>query len=530
VANDANNARILKEYGFWSLVRLLPLKMTTGLLASGRVRTQVTYRAVRNQQEMSLLEARISECEVCATDTEASDKDPRSASLLGVAFSAKAGEAFYVPLTECDLRGASPEAMKAGLNRIFAGRARFIGHNLKFDCVLLEQHGIRIKHAFFDTMLAAYDCFGDLEFFNLGALAKRFLGKDIRRYKDIVGRGETLLDVPFNELLDHACADADMTLQLYDRLRRELESRGLFAQFSGETMPLLRALVGRECNGVRLNIRAVRRRREVLASEAEALRRAVITHAGKEFNLESLTETATVLQEINPVAGLTVRRLTRAQLEQLAGMYLLPRLIVKYGRLKKLERELATICESAKDVKVFPVFSQVRWPHGALSSTDPRICGPDGALAATAVIDRTIRERMDDGNRSLEIVQRTTGDAVLRRALRHGVDHHCLVGRTGVEQDLDMRDFVLSVASGLSDAELSSRFLIDRPTAAGMRQGLESKYVALFKWLDTYRKNAMTRGFAYHDGKRKYLEGLRSSDIDKRRQALVSAVRWVIRY
>ena len=94
-----------------------------------------------------------------------------------------------------------------------------MGHNVKFDCVLLRRHGITIKHLCFDTMLAAYECFGDWEFFNLGALAKKAPWKDIKRYRDIVGEGETLLDVPFNELLEHACADADMTLRLYHQLR-----------------------------------------------------------------------------------------------------------------------------------------------------------------------------------------------------------------------------------------------------------------------------------------------------------------------
>jgi DNA polymerase I-like protein with 3'-5' exonuclease and polymerase domains len=95
---------------------------------------------------------------------------------------------------------------------------------------------------------------------------------------------------------------------------------------------------------------------------------------------------------------------------------------------------------------------------------------------------------------------------------------------------LDQKDLLLSVVIGLSDAALSKRFLIDRLTAAGIRETVGAKYVKVFKWLDTYRRDAMALGFAYHDGKRKYLEGLKSSDIDRRNQAVVSAVRWAIRY
>jgi DNA polymerase I-like protein with 3'-5' exonuclease and polymerase domains len=89
---------------------------------------------------------------------------------------------------------------------------------------------------------------------------------------------------------------------------------------------------------------------------------------------------------------------------------------------------------------------------------------------------------------------------------------------------------LLSVAIGLSDAALSRRFLINHLTATGIRQALEAKYAKLFKWLDTYRRDAVTLGFAQHDGRRKYLDGLKSSDIDRRHKALRSAVRWLIRY
>src|SRR5258708_5740471 len=121
-------------------------------------------------------------------------------------------------------------------------------------------------------------------------------------------------------------------------------------------MALLTALADKEVNGVRLHIRAVRRRMAALAEEAEGLRRSAITLAGKEFDLGSLKETASVLREISPLGEQPGRRLTLTRLEQLAGTQELPRLIVKYGRVQKLVRQLEAICESAKNGKVFPMF------------------------------------------------------------------------------------------------------------------------------------------------------------------------------
>jgi DNA polymerase I-like protein with 3'-5' exonuclease and polymerase domains len=529
IKEDEHSAGILREYGFWSLVRLLPRSAPRRAPASPRVARSLAYKAIRNDAGMQELEVRVSHSEVCAIDTEATDKDPRSASLVGLAFSVKAEEAFYVPLVEADLE-LPTDTVKARLQKVLAGRTRFVGHNVKFDCVLLRRHGITIKHIVFDTMLAAYECFGDWEFFNLAAAARRLLGKEIRRYRDIVGEGATLLDIPFKELLEHACSDADITLRLYRRLKQELESRRLLQQFSTQTMALLRTLVDKECNGVRLNIKAVHRRKEVLAKEVDALRKAVVTQAGKKFDLDSPMETASVLRGISPFGEQIGRRVTLAQLEQLAGTDNLARLIVKYRRAQRRMRELDAICAAVKDGRVFPSFSQVRWAHGSLSSTHPRICDPGGPLDPAMVIDRTIREQMGDPNRALEILQRVTRDNRFRRDWREGGDHPSFIEKGPVEQDLDQKDLVLSVASGASDSALSGRFLIDRLTVAGIRQALEAKYPRLFKWLDSYRRDTLTRGFARHNGRRKYLEGLKSSDLDKRQKAVRSAVRWLIRY
>jgi DNA polymerase-1 len=337
------------------------------------------------------------------------------------------------------------------------------------------------------------------------------------------------LDVPFRELLEHACTDADVTLQLYQRLKKELENRNLFKQFADETMVLLRALTDRECNGVRVEVKAMQRTRKAVAKQADALKRAVIAEVGREFDLDSSTDTASVLRAISPFGELAGSRISTAQLEQLGGTHYVPRLIVKYRRAQKLARELTTLSASIKDKKVWPIFSQVRWAHGCLSSSDPRICGPDGPLPATAILDRTISQRMNNANRSLTILERASADETLKRDINRGFGG-LTIAKYNILRDLDQKDVLLAVAIGLSDAALSRRFLIDRVMAACIRQAAKRRYVKLFEWLDSYCRVAMSQGFACHDGRLKYLEGLKSSNVDKRQNALVSALRWTIGY
>ncbi|MCI0620649.1 MAG: hypothetical protein L0387_03090 [Acidobacteria bacterium] len=95
----------------------------------------------------------ISSAEFCAIDTESSDKDPRKASLFGVAFSVREGHAFYVPIIQADLHGISTDSLLKELRQLLAKRVKVVGHNLKYDYVLLKRYGIQIAVPYFDTML-----------------------------------------------------------------------------------------------------------------------------------------------------------------------------------------------------------------------------------------------------------------------------------------------------------------------------------------------------------------------------------------
>ena len=85
---------------------------------------------------------------------------------------------------------------------------------------------------------------------------------------------------------------------------------------------------------------------------------------------------------------------------------------------------------------------------------------------------------------------------------------------------------------GHSEAKPSKQFLVDRFTMTTIKRDLETRHQALFRWLNNYRRIAQGTGYGINpiDGKRKYIDGLKSSDIAKKAQALEHAVRWLIRY
>jgi hypothetical protein len=526
VADSDDTRRILREYGFPSLVRLVPAPAALRIEASSAKRGP-KYVAVRDEAGLRQLQEAISNCNVCAVDTEASDKDPRRASLFGVAFAVDEGRAFYVPVTGPDLRGITPKDVMRVLRRVLASELKAIGHNLKYDYVLLRRHGMEIKNPYFDTMLAAYDCFGDLPFFNLGALSRRFLGRDIKRYRDIVDEGKTLLDVPFNDLVEHGCSDADATFRLYGYLRKALAERGIESAFTADTMPLMRVLGDMEVDGMPIDVRALMRQRSAFEKDATALRQVIDAHGGRGADLESIKRIGDFVMTLEGVREQIGRRsVTLAQLEHIAQVHELTRSIVRYLRLRKRVKHLDAIHEAVMDGKAFPLFSQVKLAHGGISSSEPKLFDPDMGFENDFIKDAALRLRVPCRARALDMLQTVMGDRALEADRKEG--RAAFIGSIDPSLGVDHGDLLLSTAIDLSNAAMCRRFLLEPRTIISLRGALRSRYGTLFGWLDGYRRQALADGFASWEARRKYLEGLRSADLDRRSKATRGAVRWLL--
>jgi DNA polymerase-1 len=243
---------------------------------------------------MEELESVVCASKLCSIDNESDEKDPRAATLLGVCFSVKDGATYFVPLIETELKDLTRNDVLKVLRRIFESEVDFIGHNIKYDYLILRRSDVTIKRVHFDTMLAAYDCRGDWPFFNLPYVCKRYLRKDIKSYSDLVSDGNTFLDLPLREMVNHGCQDADVIRRLYPVLLAQLQERGITEQFLNHTMEHLRRLANLEFDGIAVDVGRVDRIRENLVEQATRLRSEVFTMVGRVFDLESHQELSEV--------------------------------------------------------------------------------------------------------------------------------------------------------------------------------------------------------------------------------------------
>ena len=387
---------------------------------------------------------------------------------------------------------------------------------------------MRLRKIHFDTMLAAGMCFGDWEFFNLGEIARRLLGTKIKRYSDIVEKEQTFLDVPFKDLVEHACTDADMALRLFHRLSVELRNRQLEDRFLRDRMRMLARLAEMECEGVRIDVKKIEMSINRLLEDADALKKLIFQQAGCEFDLDSRKETLGALRNVEALREwITSRSLTQSGMEQLAWRHRLVEQIVRYRRVCKRVRELDAIRNAVRRGKVFPLFSQLRVPHMSATSSSPNL---DEALRANAVRDGLLSQDYPSPKRALQRLQQITEDEVLRTELTCCARSHFQSAEEPLLEGLEHADVLLSIAIGLPDAAVCRRFLISPEKTMRIRANLQARYPTLFEWLDRFRRESIARGYAEHDGQRIYLEGLRSSNIEKRNTASASAIRWLARY
>jgi len=296
-------ATLLHAHRFHSLVRLLPLPVDVKVPTPVEVVQSHKYEMVRDKKGLRRLEETLRQVDLCALDTESDDKDPRRATLLCVAFAARKDETFFVPLLDRDLKGISPDDVFAVLNRILAKRLRVVGHNIKYDALLLRRNGVKIKNIYFDTMLAACDCYGDWNFFNLSFLAEKLLGRRIKSYGEIVGKHQTFLDLPLKEMRDHVCQDANITRQLHKVFDNELKKKRIRKQFEKTTMALSRQLVEYEFEGLSVNPEKLERLRDDLIDNINAKKEQIKKALCIKIDLDSTKDLAAALKQRLGISG-----------------------------------------------------------------------------------------------------------------------------------------------------------------------------------------------------------------------------------
>ena len=405
------------------------------------------------------------------------------AGIVGISFSTGPRHARYVPFSSPaaggDLFGISDDGDddRGGLDRdaslalltplLEDESIQKVGHDLKFDAIVLAQHGITLRGLETDVMLASYLLDANRSSHPLEDLAIEHTGYKALREEDVCGRGAkalTFAGVPVDAARDYAGERADLALQLTTPLRELMRKEQVEQLYEQLEHPLIPVLVDIERAGVRIDGAALQSQAARIDEEMSRLAARVYELAGEEFNINSPKKLSEILFDRLGMRTETIRRTTKTKaqstafevLEELALSHELPKLVLEWRGLQKLKGTyidaLPTLVNPATG-RVHTCFNQAVAATGRLSSSDPNLQN----IPIRTEIGREIRRAFvadkghvlisaDYSQIELRVLAHLAQEDALVEAFRKGEDIH---DRTALK--------VFGASSALSAHELRRR-------------------------------------------------------------------------
>jgi len=341
------------------------------------------YLTVKTKRDRAKLIKQLLEQDRFCFDTETTGLDPRVALPLGIAFSFEKHRAFYVVVPE---KREQAMMVLEEFRPVFENEsiAKY-GHNLKYDVTLLKWHGIDVNGELIDTMLAHSMKEPEMKH-GLDYLAKLYLGYQPIPTSDLIGKkGEdqrSMRDVPLEIVAQYACEDADITLQLADVIKPDIEARGVAEVCYEVECPLVPVLVDMEREGINLDVDALRAYSKVLEDDIDSLREKIFITAGREFNIGSPKQLGIVLYEElqlveKPKKTATGQYSTReSELIQLANKHEIVADVLDYRNAMKLKSVYVDQLPNAVNEetgKLHTHYSQTWTATGRMQSNNPNL-------------------------------------------------------------------------------------------------------------------------------------------------------------
>ena len=254
------------------------------------------YEAVEGDAAIKKLVAELKKHDEICFDTETTGIDANDAELVGLSFSVKPGEAFYVP---CPADQKKTKEILAHFESLFSDKKKtWIGQNIKYDLLVLKWYGIEIAGNLFDTMLAHYVIEPDGKR-SMDVLSEKFLGYEPVHIEELIGKkGKTqgnMRDVEIEKIKEYAGEDADITLQLKNVFVPLLKKKEVEKVFNEVENPLVKVLVDMEFEGIRIDEDFLNDYSKELEKDAKKAEESVYKQAGVRFNLASPKQLGEVL-------------------------------------------------------------------------------------------------------------------------------------------------------------------------------------------------------------------------------------------
>jgi len=504
----------------------------------------VEYEVVETEEELRAFADRLRQQSRYAFDAEATSKEPMYADLVGLSFSWEAETATYVPTPLPD--DTPTEAVLDVLAPVLERETEKVGHNLKYDLLLLTQHGVEVGRPLFDTMVAHY-LVAPEQNHNLGDVSRAVLNYKMVPISELIGDDaaeNSMREVDVQEAAPYACEDADIALRLADELEAKLEDGNVLDIAHDIEFPLVRVLAHMEHTGIRLATDVLDEISEGLQERLADIESEIFELAGEEFNINSPQQLAEILFEKLdlPVVSKTPTgkpSTKESVLQELSTEHDIPGLVLDWRSTYKLK---STYLDSLGELvdpdtgRLHTSFNQTRTATGRLSSSDPNLQN----IPIRTELGRQIRRAFipEDGWKllaadyaqiELRILASMSGDEAMQTTFRAGGDIHTDAASRvyGVDPDEvtpDQRSKAKQVnygiPYGISPWGLAQRMRMPVDEAQDIIKQYRQSYPGVSRFLNDLVERAREKGYAETLlGRRRYLPNIDSSNSNERSAA-----------
>ena len=501
------------------------------------------YQLIENKEDIIKLRDFLLTNDFLSLDTETTSTSPMEAELVGLSFSVKENQAFYVPVpTE---RTQAQEIVDIFKPLYENPKILKIGQNIKYDLQVLANYGIDLKGELWDTMVAHYLIQPEWRH-NMDFMAEAYLNYKTIHIDELIGpkgkNQKNMRELLPSQIYEYAAEDADVTLKLKNVLEPKLIEVGAQDLFHDIEMPLVRVLADMERTGVRIDTQSLSETSRAFTQRMHDIEERIYELAGERFNIASPKQVGEILFDKlhvidKPKKTKTGQYVTSEEvLQTLKGKHEIVEKILAHRGLKKL---LGTYIDTLptlinpKTGHIHTSFNQTVTATGRLSSSDPNlqnipVRGEDGKEIRKAFIPEPgcLFYSADYSQIELRVMAHLSDDENMIRAFNEGHDIHAATAANIYKEDIDnvtsdqrrkAKRANFGIIYGITVFGLAERLEIDRAEARQLIDGYFETFPKVKEYMEKCKEVAREKGYVETFFKRRrYLPDINSRNATVR--------------
>jgi DNA polymerase I len=502
----------------------------------------IEVHMVDTSEKLQELVKVLNAAKLIAFDTETTSTDPIRADLVGISVAVQPGTGYYIPVghTTASTQLTLPEVMRALSGPLTDPTIPKAGHNLKYDWIVMDLHGLKVTPLCFDTMIAQWLCDPATHILGLKEMADYFLDIRMTHIEELIGKGKnqrSMADVPPEAAGPYAAADAEVTLRLVDVMRQRLKEKEGESLLVNIEVPLIPVLATMEETGIALDQAMLGKMSGELSKRMGEIELMMFEAVGMTFNINSTQQLSKILFERLKLAPPDRGKRTASGhfstsadvLDMLKGKHEVVDWVLEYRELAKLKStylDSLPLQINPRTGRVHTSYSQIGSVTGRLASMNPNLQN----IPARTELGRKVRQgfvsgpgqvllSIDYSQIELRIVAHMAEDQAMLAAFRAGQDIHAATAAAIYNVPLlqvtkDQRRHAKAINFGLIYG--MSAFGLSRTTdlTLGEAENFVKAYFKQFprvkEYLDGIRREAASQGYVSTLlGRRRYFPNLR---------------------